>query len=64
MENTEDLNTGDERPYKGEKKVPNVVNEEADDKPAGQMIKWVMGIAVVLLIVIYLLFFHPTESNW
>lgn len=64
MENTENLNSSDERPYKTEKKVPDVVKEEADDKPAGKMIKWVIGIAVVLLILIYALFFHPADSNW
>lgn len=64
MENMENSNSGDERPFKNEKKVPDVVKEEADDKPAGKMIKWVIGIAVLLLIIIYVLFFHPAESNW
>ncbi|PVH26753.1 hypothetical protein [Sphingobacterium corticibacter] len=64
MDNTENLNSGDERPYKNEKKVPDVVKEEANDKPAGKMIKWVIAIAVILLILIYAFFFHPADSNW
>ncbi|MCL7987467.1 hypothetical protein M8998_05890 [Sphingobacterium sp. lm-10] len=64
METMDNKDTSDERPYKNEKKVPDVVKEEADDKPAGKMIKWVIAIAVVLLLIIYAVFFHPADSNW
>ncbi|WP_156472446.1 MULTISPECIES: hypothetical protein [Sphingobacterium] len=61
MENMKDTNMGDERPYKNEKKVPDVVKNEPDDKPAGKTIKWVIAIAVVLLLIIYALFFYPRQ---
>ena len=60
----DNIDTGDERPRTNEKKVPDVVKEEADDKPAGKMIKWVIAIAVVVLLIAYAIFFYPSDANW
>ncbi|ERJ57272.1 hypothetical protein [Sphingobacterium paucimobilis] len=40
-----------------EGQVPEVVKEEADDKPAGKGIMWAIVIAVVILAIIYFVFF-------
>lgn len=41
---------------KNETKVPDIVKEENDDKPAAHSIIWTIAIAVVVLIIAYLFF--------
>lgn len=40
-----------------EDKVPEVVKNEPDDKPAGRGIMWAIAIAVIVLTIIYFMFF-------
>lgn len=44
-----------------EGKVPEVVKEEPDDKPAAKNLRWTIAIAIVILLIIYLLFFYPGD---
>lgn len=49
------MEKNDKEEYEGQ--VPEVVKEEADDKPAGKGIMWAIVIAVVILAIIYFVFF-------
>lgn len=49
------METNDKEEYEG--KVPEVVKEEPDDKPAGRGIMWAIAIAIIVLAIIYFLFF-------
>lgn len=41
-----------------QEEIPEVVINEADDKPAGRGIIWTIGIAVIVLVIIYFVFFR------
>ena len=47
-----------------EEKVPQIVKEEPDDKPAGRGIMWSILIAVVLLTLIYMIFFKGSIKTF
>lgn len=38
-------------------KIPKIVQQEPDDKPASRNLRWTILIAVIVLLVIYFLFF-------
>lgn len=45
-----------------EDKVPEVVQEEKDDKPAGKNIILVIVVAIVVLAIVYYFFFRDTDN--
>ncbi|MBD1428531.1 MULTISPECIES: hypothetical protein [Sphingobacterium] len=45
-----------------EGKVPDVVNEEEGDKPAGKNIILVIIIAIIILAIIYYFFFRDSDN--
>lgn len=42
-------------------KTPEVVRNEPDDKPAANNLRWTIIISVIVLLAIYLMFFHFKE---
>lgn len=46
-----------------EGKTPEIVKKEQNDKPAANVLRWTIAIAVVVLLIIYWLFFYlPGQS--
>ncbi len=47
-----------------EEKVPQVVKDEPNDKPAGRGIMWAILIAIVILTLIYMIFFKESIKTF
>ncbi|WP_165319322.1 hypothetical protein [Sphingobacterium sp. SGG-5] len=47
-----------------EEKVPQIVKDEPNDKPAGRGIMWSILIAIVILTLIYMIFFKGSIKTF
>ncbi|GEM_PF-2118540 len=47
-----------------EERVPQIVKDEPDDKPAGRGVIWAIVIAVIILSLIYVIFFKNSSMSF
>ncbi|MVZ65206.1 hypothetical protein GQF61_05025 [Sphingobacterium sp. DK4209] len=47
-----------------DQKVPEIVKEEADDKPAGRNIFRSIIIAIIILVIIYFIYVQMRDGAW